>query len=62
MVDKKKDEREIKDIPEVCDFPEVFPEHLPGIPPERQVEFQIDLIVGATPITKSPYSLAPTKM
>ncbi|GJR63802.1 putative reverse transcriptase domain-containing protein [Tanacetum coccineum] len=44
------------------DFPEVFPEDLPGIPPARQVEFQIDLIPGAAPVARAPYRLAPSEM
>ncbi|XP_049363328.1 uncharacterized protein LOC125828068 [Solanum verrucosum] len=44
----------IKDIPVVCDFPEVFPENLPGLHPEREVEFPIDLIPGSTPISITP--------
>ncbi|GJU53882.1 putative reverse transcriptase domain-containing protein [Tanacetum coccineum] len=46
----------------VQDFPEVFPEDLPGIPPTRQVEFQIDLIPGAAPVARAPYRLAPSEM
>ncbi|GKD25999.1 hypothetical protein Tco_1232213 [Tanacetum coccineum] len=41
---------------------EVFPEDLPGLPPTRQVEFQIDLIPGAAPVARAPYRLAPSKM
>ncbi|GJZ48993.1 putative reverse transcriptase domain-containing protein [Tanacetum coccineum] len=59
--DKLKEKR-IKDIPIVQDFPEVFPEDLPGIPPTRQVEFQIDLIPGAAPVARAPYRLAPSEM
>ena len=40
----------------------IFPEDLPGIHPERQVEFRIDLVPGATPTAKSPYRLTPTEM
>ncbi|KAJ9547454.1 hypothetical protein OSB04_019997 [Centaurea solstitialis] len=40
----------VKDVPVVCEFPNVFPEDLPGIPPERQVEFRIDLVPGAAPV------------
>ncbi|GKE67376.1 hypothetical protein Tco_1521537, partial [Tanacetum coccineum] len=40
----------------------VFPEDLPGLPPTRQVEFQIDLIPGATPVAWAPYRLAPSEM
>ncbi|GJZ11504.1 putative reverse transcriptase domain-containing protein [Tanacetum coccineum] len=51
-----------RDIPVVREFPEVFLEDLPGLPPVRQVEFQIDLIPGATPIAQAPYRLAPSEM
>ncbi|GKA85329.1 putative reverse transcriptase domain-containing protein [Tanacetum coccineum] len=44
------------------EFPEVFLEDLPGLPPVRQVEFQIDLIPGATPVARAPYRLAPSEM
>ncbi|GKD90102.1 putative reverse transcriptase domain-containing protein, partial [Tanacetum coccineum] len=44
------------------DFLEVFPEDLPGLPPTRQVEFQIDLIPGAAPVARAPYRLAPSEM
>ncbi|GJZ23716.1 putative reverse transcriptase domain-containing protein [Tanacetum coccineum] len=40
----------------------VFPEDLPGIPPTRQVEFQIDLIPGVAPVARAPYRLAPSEM
>ncbi|GJR07769.1 putative reverse transcriptase domain-containing protein [Tanacetum coccineum] len=40
----------------------LFPEDLPGLPPTRQVEFQIDLIPGAAPVARAPYRLAPSKM
>ncbi|GKF07264.1 putative reverse transcriptase domain-containing protein, partial [Tanacetum coccineum] len=39
-----------------------FPEDLPGIPPARQVEFQIDLVPGAAPVARVPYRLAPSEM
>ncbi|GKA69205.1 putative reverse transcriptase domain-containing protein, partial [Tanacetum coccineum] len=48
--------------PVVRKFPKVFPEDLPGLPPVRQVEFQIDLIPGATPVARAPYRLAPSEM
>ncbi|GJU65918.1 putative reverse transcriptase domain-containing protein [Tanacetum coccineum] len=55
--DKSKEKR-LEDVPIVQDFPEVFPEDLPGISPTRQVEFQIDLIPGAAPVARAPYRLA----
>ena len=56
------DEKKIEDIPVVRDFPDVFPNDLPGLPPHRQVEFGIDLTPGAAPIARAPYRLAPPKM
>nr|GEY25013.1 putative reverse transcriptase domain-containing protein [Tanacetum cinerariifolium] len=50
------------DVPIVRDFPEVFPEDLPGIPPARPVEFQIDLVPGVVPVVRAPYRLAPSEM
>ncbi|GKB48463.1 putative reverse transcriptase domain-containing protein [Tanacetum coccineum] len=44
------------------DVIDVFPDDLSGLPPQRQVEFRIDLIPGATPVAKSPYRLAPSEM
>ncbi|GJZ71587.1 putative reverse transcriptase domain-containing protein [Tanacetum coccineum] len=58
----KSEEKRLKDVPIVRDFPEVFPEDLPGIPPTRQVEFQIDLVPGAAPVARAPYRLDPSKM
>ncbi|GJT88863.1 putative reverse transcriptase domain-containing protein [Tanacetum coccineum] len=59
--DKLKEKR-LEDVPIVQDFPKVFPKDLPSIPSTRQVEFQIDLILGAVPVTRTPYQLAPSKM
>ncbi|GKC00578.1 putative reverse transcriptase domain-containing protein [Tanacetum coccineum] len=58
----KSEGKQIKDVPIVQDFPEVFPEDLPGLPPARPVEFQIDLIPGAAPVARAPYRLAPSEM
>ncbi|GKA25586.1 putative reverse transcriptase domain-containing protein [Tanacetum coccineum] len=55
-------ERRIEDVPVVRDFPEVFPEDLPGLPPTRQVEFHIELITRATSVARAPYRLAPAEM
>ncbi|GJT09665.1 putative reverse transcriptase domain-containing protein [Tanacetum coccineum] len=59
--DKSKEKR-LEDVPVIQEFPEFFPEDLPGIPPTRQVEFRIDLVPGATPVTWAPYRLAPFEM
>ncbi|GJY99171.1 putative reverse transcriptase domain-containing protein [Tanacetum coccineum] len=58
----KSEEKRLKDVPNVREFPEVFPEDLPGLPPARQVEFQIDLVPGAAPVARAPYRLAPAEM
>nr|GEV38752.1 putative reverse transcriptase domain-containing protein [Tanacetum cinerariifolium] len=59
--DKSKEKR-IEDMPVICDFLEVFREELTGLPPSRQVEFQIDLVLGAAPVARSSYRLAPSEM
>ncbi|GKA91230.1 putative reverse transcriptase domain-containing protein [Tanacetum coccineum] len=56
------EKKRLKDVLIVQDFPEVFLEDLPGIPPTRQVEFQIDLVPSAAPVARAPYRLAPSKM
>ncbi|GKA88781.1 reverse transcriptase domain-containing protein [Tanacetum coccineum] len=61
-VEDKSEKKRLEDVPIVQDFPEVFPEDLPGLPPTRQVEFQIDLVLGAAPVARAPYRLAPSKM
>ncbi|GJX67373.1 putative reverse transcriptase domain-containing protein [Tanacetum coccineum] len=62
VMEKKSDEKRLEDIPVIREFPKFFPGDLPGLPPVRQVEFQIDLIPGATPVARAPYRLAPSKM
>ncbi|GKB51525.1 putative reverse transcriptase domain-containing protein [Tanacetum coccineum] len=52
----------VQDNNVVTDFLEVFPEDLPGLPPARQVKFQIDLVPGAALVARAPYRLAPAKM
>nr|GEV40659.1 putative reverse transcriptase domain-containing protein [Tanacetum cinerariifolium] len=58
----KSEGKQLKDVPVVWDYPEVFPEDLSGLPPARPVEFQIDLIPGAAPEARAPYRLAPSEM
>nr|GFA92983.1 putative reverse transcriptase domain-containing protein [Tanacetum cinerariifolium] len=52
----------IHDQPVVSEFPDVFLDELPGIPPVREVEFNIELIPGAEPISKAPYRMAPVEL
>jgi hypothetical protein len=49
----------VQDIRVVCDFADVFPAELPGIPQERDAAFEIKLIPGTQPIHKAPYRMAP---
>src|ERR1041385_4808295 len=49
-------------IPVVRDFPDVFPEELPGMPPDRCVEFIVDLMLGTAPISRRPYKMAPREL
>ena len=56
------EKKRLEDVPIVRDFPEVFIEDLPGIPPTRQVEFRIDLILGAAPVARAPYRIDPSEM
>ncbi|GKE37389.1 putative reverse transcriptase domain-containing protein, partial [Tanacetum coccineum] len=58
----KSEKKRLEDVPIVRNFPEVFPEDLPRLPPMRQVEFQIDLVLGAAPVARAPYRLARTKL
>ncbi|GKA34906.1 putative reverse transcriptase domain-containing protein [Tanacetum coccineum] len=73
---KKSKEKRLEDVLVIRDFPkvfpeelpglppprQVFPEELPGLPPPRQVEFRIDLVPGAAPVARAPYRLAPSEM
>nr|GEZ65112.1 retrotransposon protein, putative, Ty3-gypsy subclass [Tanacetum cinerariifolium] len=62
VVEKKSDEKRLKDIPIVKEFPGIFLEDLPGLPPVRQVEFQINLIPATTHVARAPYRLAPSEV
>jgi hypothetical protein len=53
---------EIQDIPVVCEFPDVFPEDLPGLLPERDVEFVIELKPGTAPISRRSYRMPPNEL
>jgi hypothetical protein len=52
----------IQDIPVLCEFPDVFPEDLPGLPPERDVEFVIKLKPGTAPISRRSYRMPPNEL
>jgi hypothetical protein len=52
----------IEDTPIVYEFPDVFPDDLPGLPPDREVEFKIELIPGTAPISRRPYRMPPNEL
>nr|GFC54603.1 reverse transcriptase domain-containing protein [Tanacetum cinerariifolium] len=58
----KSKKKRLENVPIVWDFCKVFPEDLPGLPPTRQVVFQIDLIPRAALVARAPYRLAPPEM
>ncbi|GJR61896.1 putative reverse transcriptase domain-containing protein, partial [Tanacetum coccineum] len=62
LMNGKVDEPKLSDISVVRDFVDIFPEDFSGLPPQRQVEFRIDLVPGTTPVANSPYRLAPSEM
>ncbi|GKC19101.1 putative reverse transcriptase domain-containing protein [Tanacetum coccineum] len=61
-IENKSEEKRLEDVPTVRDFLDVFPEDLPGLPPTRQVEFQIDLVPSAAPVARAPYRFAPSEL
>ncbi|GKV53840.1 hypothetical protein SLEP1_g60353, partial [Rubroshorea leprosula] len=52
----------LEDIPVVHEFPDVFSEDFPSLPPDREVEFAIDLVPGTGPVSKAPYCMAPAEL
>jgi len=50
------------DIPVVCEFPNVFSNELPSLPPNRDVEFKNELVLGTTPISRRPYRMPPNEL
>ncbi|KAG8490964.1 hypothetical protein CXB51_014701 [Gossypium anomalum] len=62
VLNTKVSESKIESVPVVCEFIDVFPEELPGLPPEREVEFGIELAPGTTPISIEPYRMASTEL
>ena len=62
VVDTRKEVLKLDDILIVREFPNVFPEDLPGILVDREIEFSIDVLPETSPISKAPYRMAPTKL
>ena len=62
VVDRRQEGTRMEDIPIVKEFPDVFPDDISGLPPDREVEFTIDLIPGTEPISIPPYRMAPAEL
>ncbi|KAI5339223.1 hypothetical protein L3X38_018495 [Prunus dulcis] len=62
IIDTREITLNLEDIPVVCDFPDIFPNDLPGLPPEREIEFTIELLPGTHPIYQTPYRMAPAEL
>ena len=62
VIDTVKARPSVSDIPTVSDFPDVFPEELQGFPPQREIEFAINVVPGATPASVTPYRMAPLEL
>ncbi|XP_027166458.1 uncharacterized protein LOC113766464 [Coffea eugenioides] len=62
MINAPSDQTKLEDVPVVQEFSDVFPEELKTLPPDREVEFKIDLVPGTAPISKTPYRMAPAEL
>ncbi|KAL8105647.1 hypothetical protein AgCh_029446 [Apium graveolens] len=62
VIDRSQEPAKLEDILIVNEFPDVFPEELLGLPPDREIEFAIDLAPGTEPVSKAPYRMAPVEM
>ncbi|WRX18085.1 hypothetical protein QQP08_010572 [Theobroma cacao] len=62
VIDISREEPKLENVPAVSEFPDVFPDELPRLPPDRELEFTIDLLPGTAPISIPPYRMAPTEL
>ncbi|GKB87782.1 putative reverse transcriptase domain-containing protein [Tanacetum coccineum] len=62
VTEKEPSEKRLQDVHVICDFLEVFPDDLPGLPPPRQVKFKIELVLGAAPVVRVPYRLTSSEI
>ncbi|KAA3484615.1 DNA/RNA polymerases superfamily protein [Gossypium australe] len=62
VMNAKETELRIESVPIVCEYPDIFPEELPELPPVREIEFGIELASGTAPISIAPYRMAPTEL
>ena len=62
ILDSKRGQINLEDISVIKEFPYVFPEELPSLPPEREVDLSIEVVQGTPPISRAPYRMAPTEL
>ena len=62
LIGEERDKYPTREVLVVSNFPDVFPDELPGLPPQREIEFTIDLYLGTEPISIAPYRMAPLKL
>ena len=62
VLDTKRGQVNMEDIPMIKEFPDVFPEELPGLPLEREVDLAIEVLHATTLISRAPYRMAPTEL
>ena len=62
ILNSKRGQVDVEKIPVVREFPDVFPEELPGIPLEREVDLAIEIVPGTVPMSRAPYRMAPTEL
>ncbi|XP_071921821.1 uncharacterized protein [Coffea arabica] len=62
LINAPSDQVKLEDVPVVREYPDIFPEELKTLPPEREVEFKIELVPGTAPISKTPYRMSPAEL
>ena len=62
LIDTKKVQPSLSNIPTICDYADVFPKELPGLPPHREIKFAINVVQGATPASITTYRMAPVEL
>ncbi|XP_071924797.1 uncharacterized protein [Coffea arabica] len=62
LINTPGEKTKLEDMPVISEYPDVFPEELESLPPEREIEFKVDLVPGTTPISKTPYRMAPAEL
>lgn len=62
VVTNKIEEVTIDRVPVICEYEDVFPKDLPGLAPDRQVEFTIDLVPGVVSVSNAPYRMTPNEL